>query len=55
MLDFPDEVAETYLLQNEWQCSTFPEKFIEEGVLGRTAFTKEMYDTIFNSNRTGNI
>lgn len=44
-LDDADEVTETYLLQTGWQCSTFPEAFIEEDVLGRTAFTKEMYNT----------
>jgi len=38
------KVTDTSLLQSGWQCSAFPEAFVEEGVLGRTTFTEEMYN-----------
>lgn len=42
-LNSVEKVTDTSLLQDGWQCSTFPEEFVEEGILGRTTFTEEMY------------
>lgn len=42
-----EKVSDTSLLQSGWQYSAFPEAFVEEGILGRTAFTEEMYNASF--------
>lgn len=36
------EVNESRLLQSGWHYSIFPEELVEQGVLGKTAFTSEM-------------
>lgn len=43
-LDPDEKIDETYLLQNGWHCTKFPDELIQEGVLGKTSFTKEMYN-----------